>query len=331
MEAYVRRIQRTGKSTYTVSLPKSWVKRMGLKRFDEVQIVEFERGLMVFVGGLEADDEAEVAVGQSAEPETVVRLFFSKYLDGYGKIKVQFNTASPQAIGMLKDCIRRWLVGVEIVEESSTQLVAQCLPMHDKLPVKTSIERMGGITSNMIGDAVTSFLGADEELAKELLKRDDEVDRFYHFVVRQMNIAVKDQRILKSLNLSSPADCISYALAAKNIERAADHAENICRKVLSIRRAPRQDEKIVKLSAELVNVFRSSVNSLLTPDVFFADKTLRNAEHLAERIEQLQALPGYESSAHQTVLGSLKRVAEYAADLSETAINLSGRAVTVTA
>jgi len=30
-------------------------------------------------------------------------------------------------------------------------------------------------------------------------------------------------------------------------------------------------------------------------------------------------------------LGSLKRVAEYAADLSETAINLSGRAVTVTA
>jgi bifunctional DNA-binding transcriptional regulator/antitoxin component of YhaV-PrlF toxin-antitoxin module len=187
MESYVRRIQRTGKSTYTVSLPKSWVERMGLKRFDEVQIVEFERGL------------------------------------------------------------------------------------------------------------------------------------------------VKDQRILKSLNLSSPADCISYALAAKNIERAADHAENICRKVLSIRRAPRQDEKIVKLSAELVNVFRSSVNSLLVPDVFFADKTLRNAEQLAERIEQLQAQPGYESSAHQTVLGSLKRVAEYAADLSETAINLSGRAVTVTA
>ncbi len=329
METHVRRIQRTGKSTYTVSLPKKWVEMVGLKRFDEVYVMPFENGLLLFARSPEALMEAEVVMEQPAEPEMAVRLFFSKYLDGYGKIRVVFPSASLQIAGYLKDCIRRWLVGVEIIEESSSELVAQCMPMHDKLPVKMSIERMGSIASNMIRDAVDSFLRADEGLAAEVLKRDDEVDRFYHFVVRQMNIAVRDPRILKALNLSSPSDCITYALGAKNIERAADHAENICRRVSMLRRVPRRSEELAKVSEEVVNVFRSSVNSLLHPDTVFADKTLKKAEIVAERLENLQTQSGYESATFQTVLNSLKRIAEYAADLSEASINLSGRVVTV--
>jgi len=96
-----------------------------------------------------------------------------------------------------------------------------------------------------------------------------------------------------------------------------------------MRRVPRQSEELARAGDEVVNVFRSSVNSLLHPDNVFADKTLRKAELVAERLENLQTQSGYESATFQTVLNSLKRIAEYAADLSEASINLSGRVVTV--
>lgn len=44
----------------------------------------------------------------------------------------------------------------------------------------------------------------NEELAKEVIQLDDEVDRFGFYIVRQLKAAVENEAVLKSIVLSSP-------------------------------------------------------------------------------------------------------------------------------
>ncbi|MEM2000867.1 MAG: phosphate uptake regulator PhoU, partial [Candidatus Caldarchaeum sp.] len=241
------------------------------------------------------------------------------------RIKVVFPSYTPTTISYLKEVIRRWLVGVEIVEESAGELVAQCIPMHDSLPVKTSVERMAGITANMVKDAVMAFTNADLGLAEEVIKRDDEVDRFYHFVVRQLNIAVKDYTTLRSLDLNDPSECIVYALVAKNIERAADHAVSICRHTVSLKSYQPEGQDLSALAEEITSIFRRSLQSLLNSNLQLASKTLEMAAESVLKVENSarRSNKPLAETHYLLVLGSLRRILEYAEDIAEAAVNVS--------
>ena len=94
---------------------------------------------------------------------------------------------------------------------------------------------MAIIASGMVQDAVASLQSGDLSLAEEVSQRDDEVDRFYHFIVRQLNMAVRNRAIIEEVGLLAARDCLGYRLAVKSIERVADHAAGIARLVPSLR------------------------------------------------------------------------------------------------
>ncbi len=331
MKAITRRIQQTGRSTYIVSLPREWVVRNNLKKFDQVKLLPTASGLLITVGEKSGPLQAVIRAPEGANAEEVTRLFFSKYLAGYDKITVVFPAYSPKLIGILKERIRRWLIGVEIVEETFNELVAQCLPVHDKLPLKASLERMGSIASHMITDATISFVEADASLADEVINRDDEVDRFYHFVARQLNIAVKDHTILNAIQLTDPSECLVYLLVAKNVERAADHAVTICNLALSAEKTTVEKDSIMKLNGLAVTTFRKALNSLLDQNLGAANEVLNAVQEITSMVEMVgngQGRRGEKGGLMFSVLYSMRRIAEYAGDIAEAAIDLGSRELT---
>ncbi len=331
VEAVTRRIQQTGKSTYIVSLPREWVVKNNLKKFDQVKILPTSSGLLITRGEEREPLQTVIRVPEEANPEEVTRLFFSKYLAGYDKITVVFPVYSPQTVSILKERIRRWLIGVEIIGETFNELVVQCLPIHDKLPVKASLERMGSIASHMINDSAISFVKADVSLAGEVINRDDEVDRFYHFVVRQLNIAVKDYTILNAIQLTDPSECLIHLLVAKNVERAADHAVTICNLALSAEKTTVEEDMVIKLNELVVTTFRKALNSLLNQNLRAANETLNVVQEITSMVEMIdtRALRRWEGrELVLSVLYSMRRIAEYAGDIAEAAINLGSRNLT---
>lgn len=326
--AYMRRVQKTGRSTFIISLPKEWVEKAGLKKLDTVKIVTLPSGLLVTTDGDEDGRESVIRLGGSETPDEVVRLFFSKYLDGSDRIRVELTAYSPQTISVLKDRIRRWLVGVEIIGETATELTAQVLPAGDKLPLKTSLERMGEITAHMLEEALAAFSRNDKALAEDVVRRDDEVDRFYHFIVRQLNIAVRDYATLRNLNLSDPSECINYVLVAKSIERAADHAVTISNRTLTTTNTSKPDQRIAKINARVVELFKTSLTSFIYPSIDAANKTLNQIADVSSEMNaylssQKKNLDLEQRLTELVVINSLRRVAEYAADISEAAINIA--------
>lgn len=273
----------------------------------------------------DADEDVTVRVPAETLPEDVLRLYLSAYIAGYNVIKLEFGETGYRHTKELKEMMRKWLVGVEVVSESLHGIVTQCLPAHDSLqPVKV-IERMADLAASMQRDALYAIENNDEVLAQDIIQRDYDVDRFYHFAVRQLNIGISSPRKLVTLGLKNPQECLSYVLAAKTIERAADHATSIANFLINGKKPRRPPQELIKAGYEASNIFMDA-------KVALRDIDINKARHVLARIEDFQLTlmditrkngSRWESDTAVHILaGDIKRIAEYSSDICEVTLNL---------
>ncbi len=82
------------------------------------------------------------------------------------------------------------------------------------------IPKMAEAMSVMIQDTIDAYVRKDLELAKEIVERDDIIDKYYaDMIVELTEIMENDSTQVKA--------CINYLLISKYMERMADHAVNI--------------------------------------------------------------------------------------------------------
>jgi phosphate uptake regulator len=329
-----RNIQKTGGNSFVVSLPKSWVTDLGLRPKDSVAVLVQPDSSLLIVPRKDirasSKSEATLEAKQGLDKDTLLRQFISFYLAGYDIIRV--NTGKPDAAlrGFIREGIRRKLVGVEIIEESSSSILTQCLSGYVDLPLKKALERMSIIAAGMLSDSVTVLGGGDLGVAKEVIQRDDEVDRFYHFLLRQLNIAVRDRSVIQEIGLTSARDCLGYRLAVKSTERVADHAASIAAQAEGLQNLSEgATRKIQDMTALSRKVFDSSIAALLRLDGKLAEQAIARTKEVVEmegRISQEVLAPrmsGAQVASIKLMLESIRRAAEYGSDISEIAIDLT--------
>ena len=87
------------------------------------------------------------------------------------------------------------------------------------------VPRMAQIASEMLKDALDSFVNRDENLARSVLVRDDQVDDLKEQVFRELlTYMISDPSTIKR--------AIDLILISRNLERIADHATNIAEMVV---------------------------------------------------------------------------------------------------
>ncbi|QQG48765.1 MAG: AbrB/MazE/SpoVT family DNA-binding domain-containing protein [archaeon] len=331
-----RKVQVTGGNSFVVSLPKSWVKEVGLRPKDAVAVITQPDDSLLIVPRRDlrqvSKPEAAIDVVSGMDRDGVLRHYISHYLTGYDVVRVNLGKADAAFRGAIRDGIRRKLVGVEIIEESPTALLTQCLSGYADLPLKKAVERMGIIASGMVSDSVAALRSDESGFAKEVIDRDDEVDRFYHFILRQLNIAIRDRSVIQEMGLGSARDCLGYRLVAKSVERVGDHAVQIASQAEALNSLPESSLKRIKDLAELSRkVFEGSVTALLRLDPKFAEEAIGKAGEVSRIEEKLSGemlaarMNGAQVGSVRLVLESIRRIAEYGADISETALDLMVR------
>ena len=83
------------------------------------------------------------------------------------------------------------------------------------------IPQMATIAVQMVHDAITSFVETDIEAAREIMKRDDQVDDLFNCVKKELVTILRNEE-------GDPDNAIDFLMIAKYLERIADHAVNIC-------------------------------------------------------------------------------------------------------
>jgi phosphate transport system protein len=121
---------------------------------------------------------------------------------------------------------------LERVGDQAVNIAESVLVLIPQPPLKPLIDipRMATIAEKMIRDALDAFVKKDAELARDVLRRDDEVDELKDQVFRE----------LLTYMMADPGTiqrALSLILISRNLERIADHATNIAEDVIFIAEA----------------------------------------------------------------------------------------------
>jgi len=345
----VRKIQFTGRSTFILSLPKNWMKEMQLKAGDLVSVVrEANNSLSIIPNDMRALSstlEAITIVSDRENTNSLKRKVISIYLSGYNTIHLRSKTGriNPAQRDAVREVVRRNLVGTEIIADSSDAITIQVLLTLPELSVNTAVRRMFLLASSMHKDAMLSLAESNHELANAVVKSDDEVDRFSLYILRNLVIATQNERVLREIGLRGPADCLSYRVAVKSIERIADHSSGIADKSLKIeQKISTKDlfQKIEKMSQLSLGVVSDAVEAFLRRDYVMADSVVDKVENIRsvendiishmDRAKTSSANSSNSSSSSSTaannihiklILEDIRRTAEHASDIAEAAMN----------
>jgi len=333
----MRKLQLTGGSTYIVSLPKSWVKQMGLDRGSLVSISKLDDlSLRIQPKGMDKGDrsrKAVIVISGEDSPDSVVRRVVSSYLLGYSIIQVKTSEkrfASRQRLSV-KDITRKKLVGTEILSDLPQELTLQVLLSYSDLSVKDALRRMGIISASMHREALLTIGSDDRHLAREIISMDDEVDRFSLYIIRLLKVAVVDSLVLRESGLRSPRECLGYRLITKSVERMADHAVNIAYNSLALTLINVNEEIREELNAVSVlalNVFEEAMEALFDSDYAGADAVLDQAIEIrameAGAIQKIiKYAPQEDVPALRLIIESIMRTAEYGSDIAEIVLNMT--------
>jgi phosphate transport system protein len=121
---------------------------------------------------------------------------------------------------------------LERVGDQAVNIAESVVVLLPQPPLKPLIDipRMATIAEKMVRDALDAFVRRDAALAREVLRRDDEVDDLKDQVFRE----------LLTYMMADPGTiqrALSLILISRNLERIADHATNIAEDVIFIAEA----------------------------------------------------------------------------------------------
>ena len=275
-----RKIQKVGRSTLSVSLPKDWAIRADVKQGDTVYMDRQANHALLIVSEkfLKIEGEARdflINCDLVAESNILARLIVASYVQGADTIRLFSST---RIDGKQIECVRQitqTLIGISIVEASSNEIFLQCAIDPTKFEIYTLIHRLSVIASTMLDEAMDALLDLDGKLARDVVNRRDEANGIYWLITRLLTLARVSHTLADQIGLIEPIDT-SLRLVTKNLERVTDCTEKIAEIALDLHTIRTEvDEKELKklsvLGQMVKDVFRKAVNSFFARDIITAN------------------------------------------------------------
>lgn len=336
-EGETRKIQFTGKSSYIVSLPKQWIMELGLKQGDQIRMVRKGSSTLElyppkFESRTQKKENAVIEIDGEEEASSIVRKLISLYFLGYKTINVKPKNGrlSGHQRNAVKEAVKRMLMGSEIIADSSVGITVQVLVNLLELSVDGAFKRMIHLAKSMSNDALLAVKENNLELAQEVINTDDEVDRFGFYIIRQLKIAIQNERMLKEMGFRNARNCLGYRLVVKNIERTGDHAAFIAKDLLEFKKPVKKEilQKIQEMNEFCLSVLDDACLALFkedynqaekiitkTDEVIKFEKKVRDASKLLKDDEEIYRI--------RRMTENIRRIAEYASDIAEIVLNMN--------
>ncbi|MGY0287520.1 MAG: PhoU domain-containing protein [Candidatus Methanodesulfokora washburnensis] len=216
----IRRVQAVGGGSLSVSLPKSWVVRNGVRKGDNLLMEERADGsLLIFADRRRKERETELEFVDERSLETIL----SRYLLGFDTIRIRFpkGLSIEQRKRIMKFISR--LPGMELEDESSDLLIFRCTMDPASMKPREMLLKMHEMAYRMLEDAMKAASTGDENLRDLVSERDDVLDRIYFTVVRIARLALIDAGVMARLGVN-PVELMDLRVCAMLEEGIGDIA-----------------------------------------------------------------------------------------------------------
>jgi len=223
-----RKVQLTGGTTYTVSLPKPWASEHGIESGSLLYLYPNDDGSILIEPEASSEGGAYTATVdiQSYSEGELIQAVYALYLCGCDSITFVDSTGDVSDRKQTVQSFLPHLIGFEIMEVSDKKLVLENLTTAESISVRKSALRLRLIVLSMQEDALAAFVENDHKLAEQVIDRDDEVDKLLALVMRHFQRSLESLDEIAQLNMSR-AELFEYYYTTRQLERVGDHAEKI--------------------------------------------------------------------------------------------------------
>jgi phosphate transport system protein len=116
---------------------------------------------------------------------------------------------------------------LERIGDEAAKIAKRARDLSQEPPVKLTLDlpRMAELALGMVKDALDTFVSHDSAAARAIIPRDKEVNALN----KQTQAALTQHMIANPETISR---CLNWLVAAKSLERIADHAKNIAEEVV---------------------------------------------------------------------------------------------------
>jgi len=299
-----RKVQRVGYSTLTVSLPRDWVEDVKLKAGDIVSIKREDDGSLKLVPGTEhkRDEVRNCSVNADLcdAPNLLTRVITANYILGHDTIQiVAKDELKRDHLDEIRATTQR-LTGLSIVEQTMKQVTLQSFVDPTRFPIYGLMRRLHIIITSMLDVSVKALVERRHELASEVAHMEEESDRIYWLIVRQLLLAIRDRSVGTKIGIESPVHIAGNRVVAKTLEEMADSAECVANEVLALKDRTINSEAILgdiaKFANQILKVSDQTMKGLLTGDIAVAN----------DSVEAVEACENDERKLTQKVLAHVK-------------------------
>jgi phosphate transport system protein len=242
------------------------MKQHTLREFD--QDLEMVRGHVLTMGGL---------------VESQVELALRALIEGDGELGVEVNqrdyAVNSHEIKIDEECMQvlvrhqpvavdlrliiasfKIITDLERIGDEAAKIGRQATAIaadRDGFRGYGDVRHLGRYVREMLHDALNSFARTDAELALQVIDRDDDADREYETIIRQLSTYMME-------DASTIGEAVSVMWAARSLERVGDHARNIAEHVVFLvggHDIRHQDPEIMRQLLERQTKMRSAAPS----------------------------------------------------------------------
>lgn len=326
----IRRVQKTGGSSYVITLPKEWIKSVNIKKNDSLGLINQSDGTLVITPKMIEKKQESIKffeVNNRTNQRLFLRQLIGAYIAGYNSIEIHSEERIPISIRTSIRDFTQITIGQEVIEETDTLIVIKDLLKPAEMPFNSTIKRMHLIVNSMHEDAMNALQTGNKKIAEEILSRDNDVDRLHWLVARQHNIIIQNVGLLEKMN-STIAMTSTFFLISKIIERMGDHVVRIAQNILNLMDKnldKRISEKIKIASDHAINTLNKSIGAFFRKDISASNKNIEAMKKLEKLCEEINEMALKQKGEIAISIGyiveSIRRIGEYAEDISETAIN----------
>ncbi|SDJ57445.1 phosphate signaling complex PhoU family protein [Natronorubrum texcoconense] len=321
-----RKVQVTGGSTYTVSLPKSWATDNGVSAGTTVEFYP-ENDSLLLTPQSETDRQEGTLEITDLEGERLTRAVMTMYVSGFDIIRLEAGRITTDQRSAIRSATQS-LVGVEVLEETTDSVVIQDLLDSAELSIVNAVSRMRLIARSMLEDAVTALVENDDDIAQDVIERDDDVDRLWLVVSRIFRATLRSPRAAEELGVPRE-DCFDYHSSARQLERVADHAAKISNLAFKLDEIPEDvADALVELHGDASDILEKAMDALVAEESEEAtrlghaalESVLEIDEHTRRIDDMLRDLDPVQAQSLGLIVDSLSRSADYGGNIAETAL-----------
>jgi phosphate uptake regulator len=346
-----RRVQCTGRGSFIISLPKEWVKDIGLKRGSEIAFnLEPDSSLNLVPRKIKEKSGADegnklkeyyISVDPEEELESTLRMIQALYVISADIIRVHFRGAKDlsKCKTEVKNFAKQTFLGAEIIDETSDEVTLQILVKHSEFPIEKAVRRMVIVALAAHRDVILALKGGSKELFQNIVNSEADSNRLGLYVVRQLKFGI-EHNMYRELGFRTPKEFLLYRIIVNDIKDIGENAINIMNNLSTVQKLvddqllfikePMDEEvysQIINYNTLAYQLFEDATKAMFKRDYNDAEDLIPKRQGYVKlendliRLMSSKKMDPNISAILRLVLDSSRRILDYGQDVAELTLN----------